>query len=115
MKGRLAAYWKIAPEKLECRGCRAQNGCRLHYGKCDTLDCVKQKKVEFCFECGEFPCTMLQPTANLAEKLPHNLKVFNLCRIKAVGVEAWAENEARLIRQRYFKGKMVVGKGPVLD
>lgn len=48
-------------------------------------------------------------------RFPHNFKVFNLCRIKAVGVEQWADEEAKLIRQRYFSGKFIPGKGPVLE
>jgi len=43
------------------------------------------------------------------------MKVYNLCRIKAVGVEQWAAAEAAEIRQRYFKGKFVVGVGPTLE
>jgi hypothetical protein len=39
------------------------------------------------------------------------MKVYNLCRIKKVGLEKWANEEAGQIRKRYFKGKFVVGKG----
>jgi hypothetical protein len=34
--------------------------------------------------------------------------------MKAVGVEKWAEEEAKLIRQRYYLGKFVPGSGPNL-
>jgi len=39
------------------------------------------------------------------------MKVYNLCRIKNVGLEWWIEEEAGAIRKRYFTGKFVVGKG----
>lgn len=103
---------KLPEDKVACGGCRAQGGCRLHWGHCDTLDCVREKGVEFCFECPEFPCGMLMPCSDGAERYPHNIKLFNLCRMKEVGVENWAENEAAEIRKKYFKGKFVVGKGP---
>jgi hypothetical protein len=34
--------------------------------------------------------------------------------MKAVGVERWADEEATLIRQRYFLGRFIPGIGPVL-
>jgi ADP-ribose pyrophosphatase YjhB (NUDIX family) len=42
----------------------------------------------------------------------HTYKLFLLCRIRLVGIEAWAEYEEAAIRERYFKGKFVVGEGP---
>ncbi len=42
------------------------------------------------------------------------MKAYNLCRMKAIGVERWAEEEAREIRARYFRGTFVVGQGPRL-
>ncbi len=115
LKARMAAAMKLVPEKVPCRGCRAEKGCRLHFSSCDTLDCVTRRGLDFCFECAEFPCAMLHPSADRASTLPHNLKVFNLCRIKAVGPQAWLENEARAAREKYYKGIMVVGSGPTLD
>ena len=35
--------------------------------------------------------------------------------MKAVGVEKWAEEEAKLIRQRYYLGKFIPGRGPILN
>ncbi|MFC2141844.1 hypothetical protein ACFLR7_02805 [Acidobacteriota bacterium] len=49
-----------------------------------------------------------------SERYPHNYKLFNLCRMKTVGVEKWAEEEAKLIRQRYYLGKFIPGSGPIL-
>lgn len=113
LRVRFAAVANLKPEEVTCKGCRSQNGCRLHWGKCDTLDCVKEHGVDYCFECAEFPCAMLCPSRESAEKYPHNLKLFNLCRMKLLGVEAWIE-EAATNRARYFKGKFIPGKGGVL-
>ena len=33
---------------------------------------------------------------------PHNTKVFNLCRIKNVGLEQWAKEEAGDILDKYY-------------
>lgn len=42
------------------------------------------------------------------------MKVYNLCRMKYRGIEAWVEESAH-IRERYYEGDFVVGKGPVLE
>jgi len=44
---------------------------------------------------------------------PHNMKVYNLCRMKFAGIERWIE-ESVDIRERYYEGRFEVGKGPVL-
>ncbi len=99
-------------EKIACGGCRQQDGEHIHLPQgCPTLDCVKAEGVEFCCECDDFPCALLAPVADLAAIRPHNIKVYNLCRIKKVGLELWIEKEAGEIRKRYFTGKFVVGKG----
>jgi hypothetical protein len=105
---------KMPIEKVPCKGCRSCDGCRLHYTKCETLECVKEKGVEFCYECSEFPCVKLHPCLDGAEKYPHNIKLYNLCRMKQIGVEEWAK-EALLNKARYFKGKLIVGTGVVLE
>jgi hypothetical protein len=71
---------------------------------------VKTKGVKFCGDCADFPCSFLAPVADLAAIRPQNLKVYNLCRIKKVGLERWIE-EAGQIRKNYFTGKFVMGKG----
>ncbi len=115
MKQQFAAKIQKDPEEVACKGCRQQQGCR-HLGQpCETLRCVVDKGLEFCFECEEFPCVILQPAKDGADRFPHNFKVFNLCRIKAVGVEKWADEEAKLIRRRYYAGKFIPGTGPVLE
>jgi len=112
-RARVAAYRGIAPEEVACEGCRAEQGkCRYAYGDCATWNCAQEKGVKYCFECGEFPCGLLAPTAKGAN-FPHNMKVYNLCRMKLLGLDAWAE-EAAQIRQRYYEGEFVVGKGPIL-
>ncbi len=114
VKTDLSTRLGIDIDQVSCRGCRVEDGCRLH-GSCSTLDCIKEKGFTYCYECDLFPCEKLQPSSQMAERFPHNMKVYNLCRIKSVGLPEWAQNEAGLIRKRYFKGKFILGTGPVLD
>lgn len=107
----------VPKEQISCRGCRAQDGRHFHLPNdgCLTLTCAKEKGVEFCCDCGDFPCSYLAPLADGAERFPHNIKLFNLCRIKKVGHERWAEHEAGEIRKKYFTAKFVVGRGQCGD
>ncbi len=102
----------VPKEEIACKGCRRQDGKHFHLPNgCATLDCVKAKNVDLCSECNDFPCALLAPTADQANRYPHNFKIFNLCRIKKVGLERWIEEEAGEIRKKYFTHKFVVGKG----
>lgn len=101
----------VPAEAISCKGCRQQDGKHFHIPNgCATLDCATAKGMELCSDCGEFPCAMLAPLAGGAARYPHNFKLYNLCRIKKVGVDKWIE-EAGDIRKRYFTMEFVVGKG----
>lgn len=101
----------VPKEAISCKGCREQDGKHFHIPNgCATLDCVKAKGVELCCDCPDFPCKLLAPVADHASRYPHNIKVYNLSRIKNIGIERWAE-EAADIKKRYFEHKFVIGKG----
>lgn len=103
----------LSVEEVGCKGCRGEHGkCYWAQGDCATWACVEEKGVTYCFECDDFPCGLLAPTEKGAD-YPHNMKVYNLCRMKSNGIEAWIE-ESALIRKRYYEGDFVVGQGPIL-
>lgn len=105
----------IPQEKLPCDGCRDIKGqCPVIGGTCATYLCATEKKIDFCFDCTEFPCSKLNPSADRADVLPHNLKVFNLCIIQRKGLESFIEHSIEY-KKRYHKGKMQIGNGPQLD
>ncbi len=109
----LSERTKIPKELLTCKGCTEGNICtflKLRGKSCKTLDCVKEKRVNYCFECDTFPCEYLMPLADGAEKFPQNIKLYNLCRMKRIGVDAWME-EVGDIRKTYFTKKMAIGEG----
>lgn len=100
---------------LPCPGCREVEGrCPVIGGVCETYKCALEKKVDFCFECEEFPCSKLNPASDRADILPHNLKAFNLCYIQKHGLEEFARDAAEF-KNKYYKGKMAVGKGPQME
>ncbi len=111
MRAEVAARRHLPLDQAACKGCRAQRGWD---NSCATYRCVAEHSVAFCFECDEFPCRLLAPSRDGADRFPHNFKVFNLCRMKSIGVERWAEEEAHLVRRRYYEGTFKPGDGPRL-
>lgn len=104
--------WGVPKDAIACKGCRQQDGNHFHLPQgCATLDCVKARGMELCSDCQDFPCLLLAPIADQAAQYPHNIKLYNLCRIKKVGLDRWIEKEAEPIRKKYFTGKFIVGKG----
>jgi hypothetical protein len=102
----------LSPDKFMCKGCRPHDGNCVGLeilgidGHCKLYSCVKEKKVEFCFECTEFPCPRLQPVADRAERVPHALKIFNLCMIQKHGLEKWAAEHSKNIFTGYYTRKL---------
>ena len=108
--------YKIPIEDLPCKGCRDLKGmCKFtaHNNQCATWICAQEKGVTYCYECTDFPCEKLMPTQKGAQ-YPHNMKVYNLCRMKSKGIDKWIEESAE-IRKKYYEGKFEVGEGPLLN
>jgi hypothetical protein len=104
----------ISFDEVNCKGCRIEQGkCWWAKGDCATWDCVQKKGLTFCHECTDFPCKLLMPTQQGAA-FPHNMKVYNLCRMRLLGMDKWIE-ESSEIRKCYYEGKFEVGKGPRLE
>ena len=99
----ISETYGIPLEKSLCKGCRDEGGKCGHLPMpCRLYPCAEAKGVEFCHECTDFPCDSLHPYADMADLVWHNTKVFNLCLMKKMGLEAWAKNKARTVRNVYY-------------
>jgi hypothetical protein len=106
---KLSKKHNIPVDVMLCKGCREHNGqipLQKHVfdeeHRCAAYECSKEKGVQFCGDCDQFPCDNLHPYADMATELPHNIKVFNLCLINKMGLENWAESRASEVRKAYF-------------
>lgn len=113
----MAEQYKMPVETMLCKGCRNHDGqipLQMHaFGedhRCGAYECSKEKGVAFCGECSDFPCDNLHPYANMAGELPHNMKIFNLCLINKMGLEAWASTKAAEVRTTYFTQPWTLAK-----
>jgi len=96
-----------AEEAFVCAGCRPMKGQIPGVGTgpvCDTYACALGKKVEFCYECDDFPCLKLAPCADRAQELPHNTKVYQLVLLQKEGIDTWLQRYPDRSRQ-YRRGK----------
>lgn len=107
----LARKMGVDAVEVHCPGCREQGG-KIAFLKmqepCNVFKCITAKGLEFCCDCSDFPCDHLHPYADKASHVPHNTKVFNLCLIKKIGLEAWAKEKAGKVKETYFKGKFKI-------
>jgi hypothetical protein len=106
---KLSEQLGIPYETMLCEGCRAHDGkipLQLHiFGaehRCAAYECTKEKGFDFCSDCEDFPCDHLHPLADKAGVIPHNLKAYNLCLIKKLGLKKWAQTKAAKVRKQYF-------------
>jgi hypothetical protein len=75
----------------ECSGCRLEGKeCSFIKSSCVSL---REKKIDFCYECQEFPCKKLERlNRRYTTKYQTNL-INNLLKIKHLGLDAWLEKE----------------------
>lgn len=89
---KLARDWNRSPEDLRCHGCKSDVRS-IYCANCAMRACAVEKDVEFCFECGEYPCEKL--ASFRADECPHHTVVIeNLETIRNVGVDMWLEAQA---------------------
>ncbi|MEE4354849.1 MAG: DUF3795 domain-containing protein [Desulfococcaceae bacterium] len=108
LRASVAKNLNIPFEQAACKGCRREQGTIPILSMtepCNVYKCIQKKNIEFCFDCPDFPCDHLHPYADKAGEVPHNTKVFNLCLIKKMGLESWAQNKAKTVKDTYFKEK----------
>jgi hypothetical protein len=107
LRGVISKKMGVPSEKAFCHGCRNENGTIGFLNMtqpCNVYRCLAEKDMDFCCDCSDFPCDHLHPYADKASEVPHNTKVFNLCLIKKMGLEPWAESKAKSVKDTYFKG-----------
>ncbi len=78
--------------KVQCKGCRPRDKhCAFFKQRCNLL---KNKKVEFCFECKDFPCKQLLKFDEKYKKRGWDVSFSeNNKRIKKVGLKKFIKEQ----------------------
>jgi hypothetical protein len=71
-----------------CPGCRQDNQC----GDCDIRDCARNREIDYCSLCSDFPCDKLE-RFNADGKPHHAESISNLNLLKEVGESKWLETQ----------------------
>lgn len=88
-KEKLAHIYASKPEDLICDGCMSERVftyCRI----CPIKSCVKEKKIEGCFECNDFPCPHID---NFPIPVGRKVILRSVPRWREVGTEQWISEE----------------------
>ena len=90
----LAEKARMKLEDLECYGCKSSNNA-IFCEPCKIMKCARQKGVEFCYECDDFPCSILLDFRN--DEHPHHSVILkNLKDLSETSLEEWLQlQEAR--------------------
>ncbi len=85
----LAQAWSVDPESLRCQGCKSEVVC-IYCAGCAIRQCAQSRKLEFCFECEEYPCAGLVAFRNDGTS-HHAIVLRNQQFIRDQGWERWLE------------------------
>ena len=73
-------------EKIRCNGCRTETKT-TYCMNCFMVKCAKDKGIDFCGECKEYPCGELK---EFQSKMPHRAELWKSQeRINEIGWEKW--------------------------
>lgn len=77
----------------ECIGCRPRNKkCSFIKGSCSWLG---EKKINFCFECQDFPCIRLERLNRRYTTKYGTSLISNLLEIRGIGLDEWLKKEEK--------------------
>ena len=83
----------IKSEQVKCEGCRGS--VDVHWSPdCRMMLCAKKRGLKYCFQCEDFPCTILNEFSSDGIS-HHNRTVENLKRMKEIGIDAWINEQKR--------------------
>jgi len=75
-----------------CPGCAGKGFSEIHCS-CGILACCQRKGLEFCFECGEFPCKKYDGVGSSDSFITHKNQLSDMEKAKRVGIEVYMEEQ----------------------
>ncbi|OPL18360.1 MAG: hypothetical protein AVO35_05810 [Candidatus Aegiribacteria sp. MLS_C] len=88
----LAERWGMDVRELECAGCKSPVTA-VFCSECRIRSCARERGLEFCFQCAEYPCDRLVSFSD--DDAPHHSVVLkNLSRIREAGLRKWLQEQS---------------------
>lgn len=66
-----AAKAGVTAEEMFCKGCRSDK-TSPYCTECNIKNCIKQRNINWCSECAEYPCKMINDFKN---SMPHRYEI----------------------------------------
>jgi hypothetical protein len=88
----MAEQRNVKVEDLYCHGCKT-DVTAFFCTNCRMRACAREKGLEFCVDCADYPCEMITNFRN-DDRAHHSAVFHNLKLIKEVGVKKWLAEEA---------------------
>lgn len=90
---KMAEEWGVKRKDVICSGCKTDTIAPF-CSKCEMRVCAREKGLEFCSRCNDFPCEKITSFKN--DKAPHHSPIFkNLTEIEKMGIQAWLRQEEK--------------------
>ncbi|MBN1121900.1 MAG: DUF3795 domain-containing protein [Anaerolineae bacterium] len=89
-----AAQNNKTPGEVICYGCKSDvlcGWCKI----CPLKKCAESRGLEFCGDCNEYPCDVLQRHIDNPDYPYHSLVPQQMADIRAMGVDAWLAGQDR--------------------
>jgi hypothetical protein len=90
-----ACLGNLPKEEFACGGCKSDSvyaGCAT----CSLRHCAREKRVERCVSCADYPCKMYSKWQSVAKLLPHiSGAASSLEAIKRDGLDPWLAAQQR--------------------
>lgn len=86
--------YKHCYHRKPCVGCMENSqGKPEHCRKCKIKDCLKEKRLAYCYECGEFPCARIRNLEKSYNKRYNASLVENSRFVRQEGLSAFLERQ----------------------
>ena len=86
--------YKYCYVKKPCAGCLpGDDGKPEHCRKCKIKDCIQEKNLTYCFECGSFPCKLIKNLEKSYHQRYRASLVQNSLFVKEHGLTAFMEDQ----------------------
>lgn len=90
--------YKHCYHKKPCAGClKSDEGKPEHCRKCKIKDRIQEKKLCFCYECGDFPCKLIKNLERSYRKRYQASLIDHSIFVKEYGLEAFMKQQ----KERY--------------
>ena len=80
-----------------CPGCAGEGFSEVH-PPCGILSCCQRKGLEYCFECGEYPCKKYDGADREDSFITHRNQLRDMDKAKQIGMEAYAAELDRKVQ-----------------